>query len=148
DTAPVLNSWWEESMRSGILRGTLLTLTVLAFVVAIATAEQPDQKGHQNRGTAAAKAVAPGQVKKFHVTAYDGKIAPSTLRAPRDAGGRCRSGPWSSPEAASSVAEPTGRSPRTTPRRTPRSSRSGARPAQPAITGSPAPRCTSRSSPA
>ena len=28
----------------------------------------------------AAKTVAPGQVKKFHVTAYDGKIAPSTLR--------------------------------------------------------------------
>jgi len=70
-------------MRSGILRGTLLTLTVLAFGAAIATAEQPDQKVHQNRGTAAAKAVAPGQVKKFHVTAYDGKIAPSTLRVQR-----------------------------------------------------------------
>jgi len=70
-------------MRSGILRSTLLTLTVLAFGAAIATAEQPDQKGHQNRGTAAAKAVAPGQVKKFHVTAYDGKIAPSTLRVQR-----------------------------------------------------------------
>ena len=70
-------------MRSGILRGSLLTLTVLAFGAAIATAEQPDQKAHQNRGNVAAKAVAPGQVKKFHVTAYDGKIAPSTLRVQR-----------------------------------------------------------------
>jgi len=70
-------------MRSGIVRGTLLTLTVLAFGAAIATAEQPDQKAHQNRGNVAAKSVAPGQVKKFHVTAYDGKIAPSTLRVQR-----------------------------------------------------------------
>jgi len=71
-------------MRSGILRGTLLTLTALAFGAAIATAEQPDQKAHQARGNVAAKSVAPGQqVKKFHVTAVDGKIAPSTLRVQR-----------------------------------------------------------------
>jgi heme/copper-type cytochrome/quinol oxidase subunit 2 len=70
-------------MRSGILRGTLLTLTVLAFGAAIATADQPDQKGHQNRGTVATKSVAPGQLKKFHVTANNGKIAPSTLRVQR-----------------------------------------------------------------
>ncbi len=68
-------------MRSGLVKGTLLTLAVLAFGAAIAAAaDQPDQKGHQNRGTVAAKSVAPGQVKKFHVTAYEGKIAPSTLR--------------------------------------------------------------------
>jgi len=76
------DTWWEEgSMRAVILRGTLLTLAVVAFAAVVAVAaDQPDQKGHQNRGTVAAKTVAPGQVKKFHVTAYDGKIAPSTLR--------------------------------------------------------------------
>ena len=67
-------------MRSGLLKGTLLTLAALAFGAAIAVAaDQPDQTGHQNRGTMAAKSVPPGQVKKFHVTAYEGKIAPSTL---------------------------------------------------------------------
>src|SRR5947208_15326458 len=76
-------SWWEGSMQSGILRGTLLTLSVLAFGAAVATAQQPDQKGHQNRGAVTAKSVAPGQMRKFHVTAYDGKIAPSTLRVQR-----------------------------------------------------------------
>ena len=45
-------------------------------------ADQPDQKGRQNRSMAA-KSVAPGQVKKFHVTAIDGKIAPSTIRVNR-----------------------------------------------------------------
>ena len=70
-------------MRSGILKGTLLILTVVALGASIATAEQPDQKGHQKRGTVAAKSVVPGQVKKFHVTASDGKIAPSTLRVQR-----------------------------------------------------------------
>jgi heme/copper-type cytochrome/quinol oxidase subunit 2 len=67
-------------MRSGLSRGTLMTLAVLGLGAAITVAaDQPDQKGHQNRGTVAAKAVAPGQLKKFHVTAYEGKIAPSTL---------------------------------------------------------------------
>ena len=71
-------------MRAALLRGTLLTLAVLVIAAAVAVAaDQPDQKGHQNRGTMAAKTVAPGQVKKFHVTAYDGKIAPSTLRVQR-----------------------------------------------------------------
>jgi heme/copper-type cytochrome/quinol oxidase subunit 2 len=70
-------------MRSGILQGTLLILTVAALGASIATAEQPDQKGHQKRGTVAAKSVAPGEIKKFHVTASDGKIAPSTLRVQR-----------------------------------------------------------------
>ena len=70
-------------MRSGLLKGTLLALAVLAFGAAIVVAaDQPDQKGRQNRSMAA-KTVAPGQVKKFHVTAYDGKIAPSTLHVNR-----------------------------------------------------------------
>ena len=70
-------------MRSGLLKGTLLALAVLAFGAAIAVAaDQPDQKVRQNRSMAA-KSVAPGQVKKFHVTAYEGKIAPSTLRVNR-----------------------------------------------------------------
>ena len=71
-------------MRAVFVKGTLLTLAVVVFAAAVAVAaDQPDQKGHQNRGTAAAKSVAPGQVKKFHVTAYEGKIAPSTLRVQR-----------------------------------------------------------------
>ena len=71
-------------MRSGLLKITLLTLAVLAFGAAIAVAaDQPDQKGRQGRGSMAAKSVVPGQVKKFHVTAYEGKIAPSTLRVQR-----------------------------------------------------------------
>jgi heme/copper-type cytochrome/quinol oxidase subunit 2 len=71
-------------MRSGHLKGTLMSLAVLALGAAITVAaDQPDQKGHQNRGTMAAKSVPPGQLKKFHVTAYDGKIAPSTLRVQR-----------------------------------------------------------------
>jgi plastocyanin len=70
-------------MRSGLLKGTLLALAVLAFGAAIVVAaDQPDQKGRQNRSMAA-KSVAPGQVKKFHVTAIDGKIAPSTIRVNR-----------------------------------------------------------------
>jgi len=59
-------------MRSGILRITLLTLAVLVSGAAIAVS-----------GSMAAKSVVPGQLKKFHVTAYDGKIAPSTLRVQR-----------------------------------------------------------------
>ena len=66
-------------MRSGFCRNTLSVLAVLAFGAATVLAEQADQKAHQNRGNVAAKSVAPGQVKKFHVTAVDGKIAPSTL---------------------------------------------------------------------
>lgn len=71
-------------MRSGLFRGTLLTLAVVIFGAAIAVAaDQPDQKGSQSRGSVAAKTVAPGHMKKFHVTAYEGKIAPSTLRVQR-----------------------------------------------------------------
>jgi plastocyanin domain-containing protein len=67
-------------MRSGLLKGTLLALAVLAFGAAfVVAADQPDQKGR----SMAAKSVAPGQVKKFHVTAVDGKIAPSTIRVNR-----------------------------------------------------------------
>ena len=71
-------------MRSGLLKGTLMTLAVVALGAAIAVAaDQPDQKGHQDRGTMAVKTVPPGQTKKFHVTAYEGKIAPSTLHVQR-----------------------------------------------------------------
>ena len=70
-------------MESGLLRGTLLTLTVLAFGAAIASAEQPDQRAHQNRGTVATRSVAPGQMKRFRVTANDGRISPNTLRVQR-----------------------------------------------------------------
>jgi len=67
-------------MRLGVVRYAFLALAAVAFATAPVAADQPDQKGHENRGTVPARSVAPGQVKKFHVTAFEGKIAPSTLR--------------------------------------------------------------------
>ena len=67
-------------MRLRFVRYAFLALAAVAFATAPVAAEQPDQKNHQKRGTVAARSVAPGQVKKFHVTAFEGKIAPSTLR--------------------------------------------------------------------
>ena len=58
-----------------------MSLGVLALGTVLAVAaDQPDQKGGQNHGTTLVKSVPPGQSRKFHVTAYEGKIAPSTLR--------------------------------------------------------------------
>jgi len=71
-------------MRLGVVRYASLALAAVAFAtVASVAADQPDQKSHENRGTVPARAVAPGQLKKFHVTAFEGKIAPSTLRVQR-----------------------------------------------------------------
>ncbi len=65
-----------------VLRGSLLTAAALAIAAATVFAgDQPAQRTGQPKGKAvAAKAVAPGEVKKFHVTAFEGKIAPNTLR--------------------------------------------------------------------
>lgn len=68
-------------MRLGVVRYAFLALAAVAFATAASVAtDQPDQKSHKKSGTVPARSVAPGQVKKFHVTAFEGKIAPSTLR--------------------------------------------------------------------
>lgn len=68
-------------MRLGFVRYAFLTLAAVTFATALSVAtDQPDQKSREKRGPVAARSVAPGQVKKFHVTAFEGKIAPSTLR--------------------------------------------------------------------
>jgi cytochrome c oxidase subunit 2 len=54
-------------------------LAILAFAaVTVSLTAAPE--GEKRGAAVPAKAVAPGQVKKFHVTANEGKIAPSTLR--------------------------------------------------------------------
>ena len=59
-----------------------MTAAVVLLTAATVLAGEPQpRKEHDSKGHAvAAKAVAPGQVKRFHVTAQDGKIAPNTLR--------------------------------------------------------------------
>lgn len=67
-------------MRIRILGSSVLGLAALAFTVAMA-ADPSVQKSTQPKGNpVAAKSVAPGEVRKFHVTAVEGKIAPDTLR--------------------------------------------------------------------
>ncbi len=65
-----------------IVKSVLLTTAVLAVAAAtVLAADQTAQTKGQTKGKAvAAKSVAPGEVRKFHVTAFDGKIAPNTLR--------------------------------------------------------------------
>ena len=58
-----------------MLRATILPMA--ALLIAAATVMAADQAGGK---AVAAKSVAPGQVRKLHVTAFEGKIAPSTLR--------------------------------------------------------------------
>ena len=75
-------------MRLSILKSSLAVAATLAMAATIVAADQPDQ---QPRGQAKSRAVqtrtvTPGQapmVRKFQVTAFEGKIAPSTLRVRR-----------------------------------------------------------------
>lgn len=68
-------------MSLGLCKKPFLALAAVFMALAASVAaDQPDQKGHEKRGTVPARAVTPGQVKKFRVTAFEGKIAPSTLR--------------------------------------------------------------------
>jgi heme/copper-type cytochrome/quinol oxidase subunit 2 len=60
----------------------VVPVVALAFAAAATmAADQADQK----RGSSAAhaKSVAPGNLKKFHITASEGKIAPDTIRVKR-----------------------------------------------------------------
>lgn len=65
-----------------MFRTSLLTVAALAVAVATLQAAEPQtSKGsHTKGGAVAAKSVAPGDMKKFHVTAFENKIAPDTLR--------------------------------------------------------------------
>jgi heme/copper-type cytochrome/quinol oxidase subunit 2 len=69
-------------MRSLVVKfaGTAAALAICGLVVA---ADQPGRKSEQRGDAVEAKAVAPGQVKKFHITASDGSIAPSIIRVNR-----------------------------------------------------------------
>jgi heme/copper-type cytochrome/quinol oxidase subunit 2 len=56
----------------------------LALCSVVAAADQQGRNQQEDHGNAvAAKAVAPGQVKKFHVTASEGSISPSIIRVNR-----------------------------------------------------------------
>ncbi len=65
-----------------MFRTSLLTVAALAVAVATLRAGEPQtSKGSHTKGDAvAAKSVTPGEMKKFHVTAFENKIAPNTLR--------------------------------------------------------------------
>jgi plastocyanin domain-containing protein len=68
-------------MRFAKLSTSLLAIGALAFAAAAAVAGEPGKSNTAPRGNAvAAKSVAPGEVKKFHVTASDGQISPAILR--------------------------------------------------------------------
>jgi heme/copper-type cytochrome/quinol oxidase subunit 2 len=72
----------EERMRSGWLKSFVVPVIVLAFAVAAAPAgDQAEQRGRSS--AVPAKAVGPESVKKFHITASEGKIAPDTIRVKR-----------------------------------------------------------------
>ncbi|HEU4402812.1 MAG TPA: cupredoxin domain-containing protein [Candidatus Polarisedimenticolia bacterium] len=68
-------------MRIRSLASSVLPLAAVALTAALAVAGEPvDEHQTQSKGNAmAAKAVAPGQVKKFYITASEGQIAPDTL---------------------------------------------------------------------
>ncbi|HKN47982.1 MAG TPA: cupredoxin domain-containing protein [Candidatus Polarisedimenticolia bacterium] len=68
-----------------IRKSLLLTSAVLVLGAATVLAAQPPaRKTGQSKGNAvAAKAVSPEDVKRFHVTANDGDIAPNTLHVKR-----------------------------------------------------------------
>jgi len=69
-------------MRWSICKTSLLTLAAVALAGATVMAgDQSETRPRPSPGKAmAAKSVAPGQVKRFHVTAQEGNIAPNTLR--------------------------------------------------------------------
>jgi heme/copper-type cytochrome/quinol oxidase subunit 2 len=69
-------------MRLGILKSSVLPAALLVIFAGTALAANPPAppSNQTKSGTRAAKSVAPGQLKKFHVTAFEGKIAPNTLR--------------------------------------------------------------------
>jgi len=70
-------------MRSLVSRSVVAAIAALAFCAVAAATDQPGRNNEERGNAVAAKAVAPGQVKKFHVTASEGSIAPSIIRVNR-----------------------------------------------------------------
>lgn len=69
-------------MRAAILRSFVIPAAAIALAAAtVVAADQADQKHSSNRaGAVPARAVTPGQLKKFHITASEGRIAPNVVR--------------------------------------------------------------------
>jgi heme/copper-type cytochrome/quinol oxidase subunit 2 len=70
-------------MRSLVSRTVVAAFATVAFCTLTAAADQPGRSNEERGSAVAARAVAPGQVKKFHVTASEGSIAPSIIRVNR-----------------------------------------------------------------
>ena len=71
-------------MRVRVLTSSLLGVAVLAIAATAMAAAPNAQKNSQSKGNpVAAKSVAPGEMRKFHITASEGKIAPDTIRVKR-----------------------------------------------------------------
>ena len=70
-------------MRSLVSRSVVAAVAALAFWTAAAAADQPGRNSEDRGNAVTAKSVAPGQVKRFHVTASEGSIAPSIIRVNR-----------------------------------------------------------------
>ena len=70
-------------MRSLVSRSVVVAVAAVALCTVAAAADQPGRNNEERGNAVAAKAVAPGQVKKFHVTASEGSIAPSIIRVNR-----------------------------------------------------------------
>ena len=70
-------------MRSHYSSSVVAVVTVLTFCTVTAAVDQPGRNNDERGNAVAAKSVAPGQVKKFHVTASEGSIAPSIIRVNR-----------------------------------------------------------------
>lgn len=70
-------------MRSLVSKSVVAAVAVVALCIVAAAADQPGRNNEERGNAVAAKAVAPGQVKKFHITASEGSIAPSIIRVNR-----------------------------------------------------------------
>jgi len=70
-------------MRSLVSKSVVAAVAAVALCTVAAAADQPGRNNEERGNAVAAKAVAPGQVKKFHVTASEGSIAPSIIRVNR-----------------------------------------------------------------
>ncbi|MFQ5876306.1 MAG: cupredoxin domain-containing protein [Acidobacteriota bacterium] len=69
-------------MRSRSLGSSMLPLAIalVASTVAVAGERSGSDRAGRKGEVISARAVAPGQIKRFHVTAQEGDIAPNTLR--------------------------------------------------------------------
>ena len=74
-----------DNPAKNVAAGGFAAIAAASMLCAFAgAADQPGQRGSQDTGAVEAKAEVPGQIKKFHVTAHEGTISPTTLRVNRD----------------------------------------------------------------